>query len=77
MRTIVISLIATGLLTGCSVYKKYDRPDIVTEGLYMSLNGNSDTISIASIPWQDMFTDPKLQDLIETGLDRNTDLNIA
>lgn len=77
MRTIVIALIATGLLTGCSVYKKYDRPDIKTDGLYMSLNGNSDTISIASIPWRDMFTDPKLQDLIETGLDRNTDLNIA
>lgn len=77
MRTIVIALIATGLLTGCSVYRKYDRPDIVTDGLYMSLNGNSDTISIASIPWQDMFSDPKLQSLIEAGLDRNTDLNIA
>lgn len=77
MRTIVIALIATGLLTGCSVYKKYDRPDIVTDGLYMSLNGNSDTISIASIPWQDMFSDPKLQRLIETGLEQNTDLNIA
>ena len=41
------------------------------------MSANADTATIASMSWRDMFTDPKLQSLIEAGLDRNTDLNIA
>lgn len=36
-----------------------------------------DTMTIASLSWREMFTDPKLQSLIETGLERNADLNVA
>ena len=34
-------------------------------------------MTIASLSWREMFTDPKLQSLIETGLERNADLNVA
>lgn len=39
--------------------------------------GKPDTISIASVPWNRLFTDAYLQDLITIGLRQNTDLRIA
>lgn len=65
------------LLSACSVYKKYERPDISSENLYRDMSANADTATIASMSWRDMFTDPKLQSLIEAGLEQNTDMNIA
>lgn len=63
----------------CSVYKSYERPDMpVVDSLYRQAAATSaDTTSIASLSWRELFTDPKLQALIETGLQNNTDLNIA
>jgi NodT family efflux transporter outer membrane factor (OMF) lipoprotein len=37
----------------------------------------TDSISLASVSWQELFTDPLLQELITKGLEQNTDLNIA
>lgn len=66
-------------LGACSVYKSYERPDMpVVDSLYRQAAATSaDTTSIASLSWRELFTDPKLQALIETGLQNNTDLNIA
>lgn len=66
-------------LGACSVYKSYERPDMpVVDSLYRQAAATSaDTTSIASLSWREFFTDPKLQALIETGLQNNTDLNIA
>lgn len=66
-------------LEACSVYKSYERPDMpVVDSLYRQAAATSaDTTSIASLSWRELFTDPKLQALIETGLQNNTDLNIA
>lgn len=66
-------------LGACSVYKSYERPDMpVVDSLYRQAAATSaDTTSIASLSWRELFTDPKLQVLIETGLQNNTDLNIA
>ena len=66
-------------LGACSVYKSYKRPDMpVVDSLYRQAAATSaDTTSIASLSWRELFTDPKLQALIETGLQNNTDLNIA
>lgn len=50
----------------------------VVDSLYQqSVATAADTTSIASLSWRELFTDPKLQALIETGLENNTDLNIA
>lgn len=66
-------------LGACSVYKSYERPDMpIVDSLYRQAAATSaDTTSIASLSWRELFTDPALQVLIETGLQNNTDLNIA
>lgn len=65
------------LLTGCGIYKKYSRPDIEIEAQYRHSENTADTATIASLSWRELFTDTCLQTLIEQGLERNTDLNIA
>lgn len=75
-RLIIISLTA-GLLTGCGIYKKYSRPDIESEAQYRHTENRVDTATIASLSWREFFTDICLQALIEQGLQRNTDLQIA
>ena len=77
MKKIAIYLLTTMMLTGCGTYSRYHRTDIQTENLYRNLSADMDTTTIASMSWREMFTDRKLQSLIETGLEQNTDLNVA
>lgn len=72
-----ILLWAVCLMTGCSIYKPYSRPEVQTEGLYRDLEETRDTASIATLGWRNLFSDKKLQALIEKGLERNTDLRVA
>ena len=65
------------MFTGCSTYSRYHRAEIPTENLYRTLPAGIDTVTIASMSWREMFTDRKLQSLIETGIKQNTDLNVA
>lgn len=43
----------------------------------LNAESSSDTSSISSLTWREIFTDEKLQYWIEEGLKKNTDLNIA
>ncbi|MEG1905186.1 MAG: TolC family protein [Bacteroidales bacterium] len=63
-------------LTGCGIYKKYDRQPDVPADLFGAVQV-ADTASLGNLPWQQLFTDPELQSLIEEGLSRNTDLQTA
>ena len=76
---IVISLLLASTLSSCHIYRAYERPDAVTvsDSLYRQPVAAEDTTSLASLSWKELFTDPQLQQLIETGLAHNTDLNIA
>ena len=47
------------------------------DSLYRRMEITGDTLSTASVSWNDMFTDPILQEWIQLGLDYNTDLNVA
>ena len=83
-RNIIYMVCATALLSSCHIYKAYDRPeDISAEDIYRdpaSDNAalqNSDTTNMGNLPWQEIFTDPKLQALIEEGLENNVDLQAA
>ena len=82
-KQIIYMLCATALLSSCHIYKSYDRPkELPTEGLYrdpVSDNDTlvSDTTNFGNMPWREVFTDPQLQTLIETGLKQNTDLQSA
>ena len=77
MKKIYIGLLLLTGLTGCQ-YRTYERPEMPqTDSLYQRLTMSGDTASIADLSWQELFTDPLLQQLIETGIDHNTDLSIA
>lgn len=67
----------SSLLSGCGIYKSYSRPDLEvnTDSLYR--NTETDTVTIGTTPWHDLFADPHLQTLIATGITRNTNLEIA
>ena len=67
---------AVAVLGGCSIYKPYSRPEINTEGLYRDVEP-TDSVSIATVAWDELFTDTCLQALIREGLAQNTDLRIA
>ena len=77
MKKIYIGLLLLTGLTGCQ-YRTYERPEMTqTDSLYQRLTMSGDTASIADLSWQELFTDPLLQQLIETGIAHNTDLSIA
>ena len=74
---------ATALLSSCHIYKSYDRPeDITTAGLYRDTVAGGDTLVAATanfgnLPWREVFTDPKLQALIEQALTSSPDIRTA
>ena len=73
-------LIAATLLSlsSCGLYTKYERPDVsFTDSLYRRVSDADDTVSLATLKWEDLFTDPELQRWIKIGVDNNTDLNLA
>lgn len=78
---IIIIGLAAVVFTGCkSLYGKYERPDVDTEGLFrdpISLRDtlvSNDTTSFGNLPWREVFTDPHLQSIIERALTNNVDL---
>ncbi len=62
--------------SGCGIMHPYGRPDTATTGLYRDRNP-TDTTSLASLPWQQLFTDPQLQKLIAEGIANNRNLKVA
>lgn len=75
-KTLLILCIAT-LLTSCSIYKKYSRPEeISTKNLYGNIE-KADTTTMADISWREFFTDKHLQGYIEQGLKNNIDMRLA
>lgn len=80
MKKLLICMFVAAGLSGCHIYKAYQRPEaIMPDSLYRQseVAAEADSVSLASLSWRQLFTDPMLQDLIETGLENNTDLNIA
>lgn len=79
IKRIIILLDITLLLGSCGIYTKYEPQSNVPDNLYgeEAATLSADTTSIADISWRDFFEDPKLQELIERGLEQNTDLLTA
>ena len=77
---VAVLLIGIVLLPSCGIYNKYASQSEISSEAY----GNTDDIlaaaadsTIAAISWREFFTDPLLQQLIDSALVRNTDLNSA
>ena len=78
MKKIILCLFLSVGLSSCHLYRTYERPDIeVSDSLYRQPVMTEDTASLAAFSWEELFTDPELQQLIKQGISNNTDLNIA
>ena len=79
MRKILIpTLLLLITMSSCNLYKHYERPEIdFVDSLYNRIPTANNYESIASLTWKELFTDTILQNLIEIGLNNNTDLEIA
>ncbi|PIF29871.1 NodT family efflux transporter outer membrane factor (OMF) lipoprotein [Flavobacterium sp. 9] len=72
----IMIVIAATLLSAC-VTKKYERPTTIsTDNLYRD-KASADSTTIASMPWQSVFKDEKLNALIQKGLNQNNNLKNA
>ena len=75
---IIFPLVAALTFSSCHLYQSYEKPDMnVPDSLFRHPVAVNDTTSLATISWQELFTDSLLQQLIKQGLESNTDLNIA
>ncbi|MDV6169619.1 efflux transporter outer membrane subunit [Flavobacterium sp. DG1-102-2] len=74
---IAVIAVAGVLLQSCFAAKEYKRPDIKAENLYRTEVASQDTVSMADISWEKMFTDPVLQGYIKKGLQNNYDIRNA
>ena len=73
---LIVSIVP--LLTGCGIYTNYQK----TEEVPMNLYGEevliaTTTVGLGDLGWRSLFTAPRMQALIERGLQNNTDLQSA
>lgn len=79
IKAILTALTFSLLISSCGLYKKYERPSVeFVDSLYRRMDVEpGDTVSTASVSWDQIFTDPILQEWIKFGIEHNTDMNIA
>ena len=78
MKKILILSAATLVLSRCGIYNKYKPVSEVPEGLYGSETVvSADTANFGNLSWREVFTDSYLQNLIDSALVRNTDMQTA
>lgn len=75
---IYITVVALAL-GGCHIYKAYERPETIEVPDSFRMPDSvaqtpADTTTIADLTWQEVFTDPQLQALINYGLEHNNDM---
>ncbi len=68
-----LTLFSVSCITG----KNYHRPSLALPGSFGEQKSYSDTNSIADLSWKDFIADPELQQLIDSGINRNYDLQLA
>lgn len=80
-RSSLFILACSTVLAGCSLGPEYVRPEMPVpvelphDGIYPA--AASDAPDVTSIGWRDFFTDPRLVELISSGLANNRDLRVA
>lgn len=71
-------LVSALSLNSCKVTQTYQTPPLTTmDSLYRGADNVSDSITIANLPYQVLFSDPILQSMIDQGLNQNLDLKSA
>lgn len=66
------------LLQSCLVTKEYEQPEnVVQQEYYRTDSIPTDSLSMAHVSWQTLFTDSLLQNYINTALTNNIDIRVA
>ena len=74
---IIILGIITIVMSSCGIYKKYEPTTTVPENLYGEEVSLNDSSTLASLSWEELFTDPQLRSIINKALTGNLDLQSA
>ena len=79
-KNIIIAAALSLMLPGCGLYHKYDSQQTAPADVFGTSQDIAQSIggtSLGQMSWRQFFTDPLLQQLIQQGLDNNTDLASA
>lgn len=76
IRHIIYITAVAAMMSGCSLYKDYDPAVTVRSDLY-GAQVTEDTVSMASLHWNEFYTDSHLQAIIQHALDNNPSVKIA
>lgn len=76
IKNIILIAGLAGAMLSCSTSKHYQRGTVSTDKLFGD-TVVTDTATMASQPWRELFTESRLQKLIQEGLDNNPDLQLA
>uniref|UniRef100_UPI00404B2C8B efflux transporter outer membrane subunit n=3 Tax=Flavobacterium sp. TaxID=239 RepID=UPI00404B2C8B len=63
-------------LESCFVAKDYVKPEVAIDNLYRT-DLKADSLSLGMIPWDELFTDVRLQGYIQQAISNNLDMKIA
>lgn len=69
-------MIGSALMCSCGVYRPYESQSTVPQDVYGAQQVDA-TTNLADLGWRELFKDAKLQKLIETTLERNTENKTA
>jgi multidrug efflux system outer membrane protein len=73
-----LSMLAVAALSACgSMTPAYERPAAPVPERFPAAETSAATVAAADLPWQQFFTDLRLQQLIEIALQNNRDLRVA
>jgi hypothetical protein len=73
----IFLIVCVYMISSCKTGKNYQRPNVPLPQSFDQTTVTTDTNSIADIPWRNFFTDTVLQQLIDSGIVRNYDLQFA
>lgn len=66
------------IITSCITREKYESPkDAINENLFRTDFLAKDSVSLATVSWKEIFTDPVLQKHISKALENNLDVRVA
>ncbi|MHB8206197.1 TolC family protein [Mucilaginibacter sp.] len=77
MKTYINGLLLLLLLSACKVSKDVQTPKNAAPDSFRNATLTADTASVGDMQWKSFFTDATLQNLIDSAIERNYDMQIA
>jgi multidrug efflux system outer membrane protein len=77
MRNYINGLLLLSLLSACKVSKDIQAPKNVVPDTFRNATHTADTTSVGDMQWKNFFADATLQNLIDSAIERNYDMQLA